>query len=454
MDRTLVPVTLVLVTGVPLPRLCAQQPQEPSSRQQALERATRELGETQPATQGQPPSAQLLATPSSLRLIDVSLSLVGAAGTSTERDAVLADLEGGGHDPKKRGFTLQQAELSLGGAVDPYFTAQAHLVYLIDPDAGESVVELEEAYLTSQALPLDLQLKAGMFLTEFGRINPTHAHAWDWQDQPVILTRLFGGDGMRAPGARLSWLAPTPNYTELFVAVQNANGEQMPSFLAADEVYDERPIGGRTFAPSDVRSFGDLVYSARVVTSWDLGEAASTALGASVALGPNATGDGAETVVWGADFVYKWRPPGGQRGWPHFVVQGEVVGRSFEAAAQVDDSDPANPVALPATTLHDLGAYLQATWGFRLGWDVGLRAEWAGGSGASYDVATQTFARAGDPYRADRFRIAPMLAWHPSEFSRFRLQYNYDDTDALADPVHSVWLGYEILIGKHPPHKY
>lgn len=37
---------------------------------------------------------------------------------------------------------------------------------------------------------------------------------------------------MRAPGARLSWLAPTPNYTELLVAVQNANGEQMTSFLA------------------------------------------------------------------------------------------------------------------------------------------------------------------------------------------------------------------------------
>jgi hypothetical protein len=135
-------------------------------------------------------------------------------------------------------------------------------------------------------------------------------------------------------------------------------------------------------------------------------------------------------------------------------VQGEYVARRFEAAAQVDASDPLNPVAVPGDTLHDQGAYLQALWGFELGWDVGLRGDWAGGSGASYDPTTQTFGRAGDPYRADRFRISPMLQYHPSEFSRFRLQYNYDDTDALADPVHSVWLGFEMLIGKHPPHKF
>jgi hypothetical protein len=48
-----------------------------------------------------------------------------------------------------------------------------------------------------------------------------------------------------------------------------------------------------------------------------------------------------------------------------------------------------------------------------------------------------------------------MLAWHPTEFSRLRLQYNYDHAQHLDDDTaHSVWLGFEILYGAHPAHKY
>ncbi|HLQ37947.1 MAG TPA: hypothetical protein VK348_09105 [Planctomycetota bacterium] len=394
------------------------------------------------------------STPGQLRLIDLSLDIVTAVGSSSAREAVLQDVQGGGHDPKKRGFTLEQAELSLGGAVDPYFNAEAHVVMHIDALSGETVTELEEAFLTSQALPADLQLKAGMFFSEFGRINPVHPHAWDWQDQPIINTRVFGGDGMRGPGARLSWLVPTANYTELMVTVQNANGEQMQSFLASEAVYADRPVGGRAFDQRDVRSFGDMMWLARASSSFDLSDSSSTALGTSIAFGPNATGDGANTVIYGADFVYKWRPPSTERGWPFFRLQGEVIARNFEAAAQVDSSVPLAPVNLPGTTLHDYGGYLQALYGFSLGWDAGLRGDWVNGSGQSYDRGTQTFSRGGDMFRAERFRLSPMIEYHPSEFSRFRLQYNYDNTDALGDPVHSVWLGFEVLIGKHPPHKY
>jgi hypothetical protein len=135
-------------------------------------------------------------------------------------------------------------------------------------------------------------------------------------------------------------------------------------------------------------------------------------------------------------------------------VQGEFVGRVFDAAAQVDATDPAAPVALPRTTLHDHGGYLQVLYGFSRGWDVGLRGEWAGGSGDSYDADWQTFSRDHDMFRSDRVRIAPLLTFHPSEFSRLRLQYDYDESDALDGPAHSVWLGFEMLIGTHPPHKY
>jgi hypothetical protein len=145
-----------------------------------------------------------------LRLLDLSLDALVAAGASTEDDESLQTLQGGGHDPRKRGFTVQNVELSLSGAVDPYLTGEAHVIFFLDPLSGETQVELEEAFLTTTSLPHGLQLEAGHFFTEFGRLNPRHPHAWHWQDQPVISTRLFGPDGMRGPGFRLGWLMPLP----------------------------------------------------------------------------------------------------------------------------------------------------------------------------------------------------------------------------------------------------
>ena len=238
-----------------------------------------------------------------LRLIDVSFDIMGAAGSSSATDQQLQNgLQGGGHDPRKRGFTLQQAELSLAGAVDPYFNAEAHIVYFLDPATGESQVELEEAFFTSQKLPYKLQFKGGTFLTEFGRINPTHPHAWKWLDQPIINTRLFGPDGMRGPGYRVSWLTPLPWYSQLFFGMQNANGS-MVSFLSSDGNVTDRPIGGYPFTNRQVSTLKDVTYFGRVENSWDLSKTVTTKLGFSGLMGlitlvPMATPGSAGRTWW------------------------------------------------------------------------------------------------------------------------------------------------------------
>ncbi|MBX3463798.1 MAG: hypothetical protein KF830_11565 [Planctomycetes bacterium] len=448
------PVLAPLVVALPL---AAQDPTRPApSRRAALERAAAQAP-IAPIDLGAVPLAQGGRTQGlgPLTQLDISVDLMFAAGGSTARDDVLRQLQGGAHDPKKRGFTLQQAELQINGAVDPYFSGQVVLVSSLDADEGETIVELEEAWLLSQQLPANLQLKAGHYLTEFGRINPVHPHAWDFQDQPVVLTRFFGADGLRAPGARVSWLAPTPTYLECTVGVQNANGETLQSFLANDEVYDERPVGGRLLDDEArvVHSLGDVLWQARVATAVDFDAAHTLGAGVSALFGPNATGRGADTLIYGADVMFRWRPVDNRRGYPFLKLQGEVLARVFDAAAQVDDADPLAPQALPADTLRDWGGYLYAVYGFDVGWAVGLRAEYASGSGASY-LGGGEFARQEDPWRADRLRLSPMLSYQTSEYSRLRLQYNYDHSDHLDDAVHSVWLGFEILIGPHQPHSY
>jgi hypothetical protein len=47
-----------------------------------------------------------------------------------------------------------------------------------------------------------------------------------------------------------------------------------------------------------------------------------------------------------------------------------------------------------------------------------------------------------------------MLSYQTSEYSRVRLHYNWDVSDHLDEVVHSVWLGFEVLIGPHQPHSY
>ena len=405
----------------------------------ALDRAVGALA-TAPGAAAAPGTSTTLAVrqigSAEIKRLDVSLDLMVAAGGATVPDGEIGELQGGDHDPKRRGFTLQQAELSFAGTVDPYFTAEAHLV--AQPDG----VELEEAFFTSTALPWNLQLKGGYFLTEFGRINPTHPHAWDWIDQPLVVTRMFGGEGLRSPGSRLAWLSPLPWFSEVQVGIQDAGEEHTTTSFMGDEA-----IGGRPVEKTATASMADLLYLARWKNAWNWSDALSTQIGLSGLFGPNATGGAGRTYVYGTDVVWKWQPPDHFRGWPFVTWQAEVIGRDYHAAPYVDAADPG--ASLPAATLRDWGLYTQALWGFRYQWAAGLRYEYAGGSGSGLG------GRQNDPRRDDRHRVAPLIVWQPSEYTRLRLQYDFDHAEFLpAKDAHGVWLGFEVLYGAHPAHQY
>jgi len=386
------------------------------------------------------------ASPSPLRLIDVSLDLLGAAGASTAAEAELRSLEAGGHDPKNHGFTLQNVELTLSGVVDPYLRGDAHVVLLID-EAGETVVELEEAYLTSLDLPFNLQLKAGQLFAGFGRLNPTHPHSWGFVDQPVVNSRFFGPDGLRSPGAQLSWLTPLPFFAELAVGVQNAQGETATSFRSAPG----EAFAGRILIERDVQSAADLLYLLRLLTSFDPTEDITLVPGISALWGPNASGERTRTEIYGADLYVKWRPLISNHGWPFVSWQTEAMYRSYEAAAVLDAEVP----IVAARTLGDAGIYSQLLWGFTRPWVVGLRYDHALGEADAFTLADLSYATESDFLRDKRQRYSAVLTYYPSEFSKLRLQYNYDHAQFLSEgDAHSAYLQFEILFGAHGAHKF
>lgn len=376
----------------------------------------------------------------SAQYINISLDALFSAGWTTAGEEVTGVLEGGAHDPKKRGFTVQNIEMSLLGAVDPYFTGETHLIYQLTPE-GESILELEEVFLTTLALPAGLEVKAGHFFIEFGRLNPRHPHTWNFADQPVVNTRMFGGDGLRTPGFRLSWIPPLPWYADFKIGVHNANGETASSFLgASDEEEGKTGFAGHPVIERKVDSADDLLYTFRWLNSVDITKATTANLGISALFGPNTTGSDTRTEILGGDLYLKWKSLRNYRGWPFVALQSEIMFRRYEADAFMDTGDN-----FPFEVLHDWGFYTEAMWGLKPRWVAALRAEWADGNGENRD----------DPLRDRRLRLSPALSWYLSEFSKLRFQYNYDRAEHLDNgPEAAFWVQYEFMFGAHPGHKF
>ena len=366
----------------------------------------------------------------------MNVSFVGLtdAGWSTEPN--VGALQRGDHDPRVRGFSIPNGELALDGTVDPYFKAFANIVYKLDA-AAETGVELEEMFVLTTSLPHNLQLKGGQFFSEFGRQNPQHPHSWAFADQPLVLNRMFGGDGLRSQGVRVSWLAPTPFYTEVNLGVMNSAGATTSSFRSAES----SEIHGGAIVEREVRTAKDLLYVPRLATSFDVTSTQTTVFGISAALGPNNAGDNARTTVLGADVYWKWKSPTADKGFPFVSLQSEVMTRRYGAAVRASVEKAS--VTLPAATLRDHGMYAQLVWGIKPMIVAGLRGEFASADSAAFTTEA----------RADRYRFSPNVTWYPTEFSKFRLQYNYDHRRGIGRD-HSLWMQFEFLLGSHAAHKF
>src|ERR1017187_1341921 len=236
------------------------------------------------------PSAPLTVARAGSAYMNMSFDAMMAVGGSTA-SYPSAQLQLGDHDPTKNGFSLRNAEIALDGAVDPYFKGFANIVLKLDNN-NQTSIELEEAYLQTTSLPGNLQLKAGQFFASFGRQNPTHPHTWAFVDQPIILGRAFGPDGLRSIGTQLSWLVPTPFYTEAFLGVFDGQGGTAFSFRNPGEA-DSLGVNrfyGRATMDRTLSSPGDLIFVPRLASSFELTDNQTLVVGASAAFGPNDTG--------------------------------------------------------------------------------------------------------------------------------------------------------------------
>ena len=369
--------------------------------------------------------------------MNISLDSVFALAYSSA--ANLNDIEVGDHDPQQRGFNARNTELAFDGAVDPYFQGFANIVFLLDND-NQTEVELEEAFLQTSSLPYNLQLKAGQFFADFGRLNPTHPHTWDFADSPLVNGLFLGPDGLRGVGAQASWTLPVPWYSQLVFASQNGRGETGFSFRNPG---DNGMFFDRVTTDREARGLQDFVWIPRFENSFNLSDTQTVLAGVSGAFGSNETGANSRTQIYGADLLYKWKSSHAEGGFPFVKWQTEVMCRRFQAGHGADDSFPV------AETFHDWGLYSQVLWGFKKGWVVGVRGDY---------VHMQDSMYTDDLDRQSRWRLSADLTWYPTEFSKIRLQYNQDflEENFFLSPreVESVFLQWEFILGAHGAHKF
>ena len=80
--------------------------------------------------------------------------------------------------------------------------------------------------------------------------------------------------------------------------------------------------------------------------------------------------------------------------------------------------------------------------------------DYANSSGG--DVAAPFLATLGQrDLVGERWRLAPNVTFYPSEFSKFRLQYNLDFAASRGrEAVHGLFLQAEFNIGEHGAHSF
>ena len=338
-------------------------------------------------------------------------------------DAIAGFSPPGEAGPGDPGFSLGESELNLQANVDDLFFGNFTLS--LADDQGETSAEVEEAWLQTLALPMDLTVKAGRFFSAIGYMNERHSHTDDFADRPLPYRALLNNRYLD-DGVQLRWLAPTDLFLEF--GAEAMRGAQYPAggsahdglgawalFVHAGDDFDE--------SNSWLAGLGWLTADPRERESGE---------------GDLFTGT---SDLFIADLVWKWAPNGNP--YRHNALfQGGVFWRDEDGRFA-----PGGGTWLPYAA-HQYGWYAQAVWQFMPAWRLGVR----GSALHAQDPGIRFSGTSLDTEGHDPWEASLMIDWSHSEFSRLRLQYTHDESQPRSDD--RLILQYITSLGAHGAHEF
>ena len=306
-----------------------------------------------------------------------------------------------------RTVSARQVEFVVGHAVDPYarFDATVGL-------SETGTADLEEAYLTHWGLPGDVRLRVGRLKPHVGKAVASHLDSLDTVDEPLVVSRYFGSEGLSRTGVELSRFLPLP-------------WETVTHELTAGVMEGGVGEGGTLFGSRRTRP---SLY-AHLKNFWDINETTNLEIGTTYLAGSTGDDPRFDVNALGVDATVV-----------HFVTPTHKL--KWQSEAYLQRRDASFRIAADGTRTdinsHPWGVYSLVDYRLSPRFGVGGRVDYV------QPVGLDPSAR----IRAGDTAWSGYLTLYQSEFARWRLQYRRTDFASGGDD-NAVFLQGTFAIGAH-----
>jgi len=304
-------------------------------------------------------------------------------------------------------FELREAEFMFYAPIDHLFdgviSAAAHR------EEGLSLFEMHEAYIQSAKLVPRSRIRIGQYFLGIGRLNQMHRHEWPTISAPLVHKQFFGEEGAADSGLEYSYLTPLPFFLEASIGTSSG--------WTWGHSHNE---GAKPKKPT---------YYGRLTTYFDLPVNGGAQTGLNFL--QRTPADGSKTSLLGLDLVAKWREGAAL----NFMLQSEAWLRTTLSSGG-DKEESYGLYALPQIALSSSS-------------DLGILLDY-------YSVRTLRDL-SGNQIKNYQSRITPHLTIKPSEFSKFRLAYEFNQIQQANQTLafdRTVHFQSTFLLGAHPAHEF
>src|SRR5258708_3177938 len=269
-------------------------------------------------------------------------------------------------------------------------------------------MSVEEAAWQTTALPWNLELKAGRFFGEFGRLAYIHDHELPFVNRPLALDQYVGGES-KTDGLQVNWLLPTAHYISLTACVGDQFGDDPNN-------------------PGNFRAFSELNFWGRLSTYFSLSPDWQVETGVSGLWNPK-TDDRAGALVQPdgvSTLTEKERGLAGVDLKLSYVPLRNNQFQSFTWGTEFLYSDNRylfDPNVIPSSgdefkdNVGSLGLYSYVTYKWHRQWSGGFLFDYAQNPQNRHDEA---------------FAYSPYITWALSHWNQIRLQYTHTDHNAAS----------------------
>lgn len=302
---------------------------------------------------------------------------------------------------------VREAEVFFYSPIDHTFDGVLGIA--AHQEGGVALFEIHEATIGSTKLIPWSRFRIGQYFLGVGKLNSVHRHDWPFTSAPKVHEEFFGKEGVDDTGIEYSVLPPLPIYLDLTVGVtngwkyghvHNAGKEpKTPTHYLRLANFLELPLDGGLQTGLNYLSRKDS--------------------------------EGTKTTLIGMDLTAKWREG---KSVP-FFFQGEVWQRDLKPEG--------------AVLARSFGFYGFPRTNLMEGLDLGVRFD-------GYSILTLEDA-AGRKLNNYEHSYVPTLTWKPSEFSTFRVSYqwNFERLGSRSKLKNSfLEMQTTFILGAHPAHEF